>query len=219
MKKMWAFCAFFLVASAFADAPRSDGMIFHHTFESSDMSADFAVGSKAAKNNNARTVEGISGKGLLVGNDDKLHNLQFPTAGNFSKLEGSVSFWMKPLDYDGNTPGWVFLFDAAEPSNQGFRFYKYNGPNGFFWFSSGRINPAERKTDIQIVHARVPQWKRDQWHHVVITWRAGGQTYIGKESRQRIYMDGKLMQERTITTSRPLIRATTSLPTLTLPLN
>ncbi len=198
MKKLWAFCAFFLASALFADAPRSDGLIFHHTFESSNMSADFAVGSKTAKNNNATLTEGISGKGLLVGYDDKLHNLQFPTVGNFNKLEGSVSFWMKPVDYDGNSAGWAFIFDAAEPSNQGFRFYKYNGPNGFFWFSSGRINPAERKTDIQIVHARLPQWKRGQWHHVVITWRAGGQTYIGKESRQRIYVDGKLMQERTL---------------------
>lgn len=196
MKKLWAFCAVFPVLLWAADAVRSDGLIFHHTFESKDFSADFAAGEKRAKVNNAALTDGISGKGLLVGSDAKLHNIQFPTKNNFAKLEGSVSFWMKPLDYDGNTPGWVFLFDAAEPSNQGFRFYKYTGK--FFWFTVGKINKAERKTDIQIALAKGHTVKKGEWHHVVITWRAGGQTYIGKESRQRIYINGKITQERTL---------------------
>lgn len=199
MKYRAFFVSIFLTFSILNGAERSDGLTFYHSFESADMKADFSAGANQPKINKAKLVEGISGKGLQVGSDaQNLFNVQFPVKGNIELNEGSISFWMKPVNYKGSTPGWIFLLDAAEPSNQGFRFYKYKSGGGFFWFTAGRRNHTERKTDIQNVYIRAPKWEQGQWHHVVISWRAGGQTFIGKEGRQRIYVDGKLSQERNL---------------------
>lgn len=200
--KRFIFPLLLSAGTAFCAETRSDGLLFHHTFDNADMQADFSAGSGTPLPDSSgprEYTEGISGRAVVIGDDGKqMQNLKFQTRDNVSLPEGTLSFWIKPLDWNGDKDGFIFLAGLAEPSNQGFRIYKYAGKGGFLWFLSGRRNPVAKKTEIQNIISLIKSWKQGEWHQIVVSWRAGGQTFIGKESRQSIYVDGVLKQVKSL---------------------
>ena len=182
---MTASSAFLISATGGADAT---GLVAYYDFE--QLPADRLEGE-------ATLTSGLRGQALKIGDDG--HRMEFcrlPNKGLFTGQECTVSFWVSPLDWDGTREGFIFLLGAALPDNTGMRIYKYTGNGGFLWFLVGNRNGDA--TAMQDVFGRINDWKRGQWHHIAVTYRPGGKTFIGKESRQRIYLDGKLVGEKSV---------------------
>lgn len=155
---------------------------------------------KARTEGKVALVNGLSGKAVRVGDDgETLSCLRFPVDGILAPdQEATISFWVSPLDWNGDISDFVFLFSAAYPDNTGLRLYKYQGKGGFLWFLSASHPEGEQKTSMQYVHGRIGAWKAGEWHHVAITYRPAGKTFIGKISRQCIYVDGRLADDKTL---------------------
>ncbi len=178
----------FAGAALAAGAADATGLAAYYDFDT--LPAAFAA-------DHADSVDGLRGSALKIGDDgDRLSYLRLPNDDLFTGAENTVSFWISPLDWDGGKDGFIFLIGVATPDNSGFRIYKYTGGGGFLWFLSG--NRQGDATAMQEVFARINDWQAGEWHHIAISYRPGGKTFIGKESRQRIYLDGKLAGEKSI---------------------
>ena len=180
------------VALACAAQAASAGQVVHYDFETIPVHAE--------KRGEVQLVPGLSGQALKVGDEGTgFSALRFPNDGIFAPdREVSVGFWVSPLDWNGDYRGFLFLFRACQDDNTGLRLYKYVGSGGFLWFLAAERPEGGGETAMQYVHARIGGWKAGEWHHLVITYRPGGKTFIGKECRQQIFLDGKLVGTKSV---------------------
>lgn len=134
---------------------------------------------------------GISGQALLIGGTpsaeqeiingipvvtEQGRNVYYESAGNFDYLQGSLSMWVKPLDWDASTKGFNVLFHTGAGENY-FQLYKF--------FSNERLNFYR---GLQNAWPRVKHEMRDwlpgEWQHIVATW---------SEKEVRLFMNGHLV--------------------------
>ena len=128
-------------------------------------------------------VEGIRGRGLVVG-DGGAH-VEYAAAGNFDLRESTVSFWVKPLDWEGTDDKFHVFFQCSAPAggdSKGSRLlYKYLVPGRFLMLAipDGEIPYVNYQG---AAYADIASWKPGEWHHVAGCWRAAGMT---------LYLDGQ----------------------------
>jgi len=60
----------------------------------------------------AATLDGYRGQGLVVGDLDGSAGVKYPVAGNFDLERGTLSLWVQPLNWDGDTRCYRLLFRA-----------------------------------------------------------------------------------------------------------
>ncbi|OGV62721.1 MAG: hypothetical protein A3K18_05535 [Lentisphaerae bacterium RIFOXYA12_64_32] len=118
-------------------------------------------------------------------------------AGRMTSLErGTIEFWVKP-EWDAATAdpkerdaprNYLFhigpLLGAEHPKSE-------NHDCMVFWReTSGYVGFEIMNSDYdrRLAHARLPDWKRGEWHHVACVWDLNAD---GK-SRLELYLDGKL---------------------------
>ena len=136
-----------------------DDLTFHLSLDGK-LSADVAAGSKAAKKGGRITfVEGASGKALLVG--ERHASLRFPVKGNLSGREGTISMWIKAVDWEPDDKKFHVFFGA----NKGGWLQLYTHQGGQLLMLAG----ADSKT-YQITGDSVTKLTKGKWHHVVGTW-------------------------------------------------
>ncbi len=132
--------------------------------------------------------EGLDGKALLTGvsvkEDGKKQGTfkSYKADGKISVDKGTVSMWIKPVDWkpgDGN----VHLFFEARGENSRFLIYKYASKSNPLGFIFGPLKEVEGKPQWTMVNALINDWKPGEWHFVACTWD-------GKEGR--LYLDGEL---------------------------
>ena len=120
---------------------------------------------------------GIRGKALLVGRskDEKhLYSVSYP--GNFISPEsGTITFWVKPLDWKGDNKFFKMFVSAAGPGQQIY-IYKYHNSNKLFFYCS-----SDRTTTI--IKASLANWRPSEWHFIACMWN---------KTELRLYIDGTL---------------------------
>ena len=144
-----------------------------------------AAGKKTSKLEHAPEFrKGLKGKALLIGMDEKKirHGVSYPHEKNLNWEQGTISFWVKPVNWNGTDTGFFAMFFSAWAGENNFYIYKYlvgeflyfmRGERGFWLFSMFRQG----------------EWKAGEWHHVVCTW---------DPVQLSIFIDGELATERRI---------------------
>ncbi|MBR7104859.1 MAG: LamG domain-containing protein [Lentisphaeria bacterium] len=144
-----------------------------------------AAGKKTFKLEHAPEFrKGLKGKALLIGMDGKKirHGVSYPHKQNLDWKQGTISFWVNPVNWNGTDTGFFAMFFSAWAGKNNFYIYKYHvgeflyfmrGERGFWLFSLFRQG----------------EWKAGEWHHVVCTW---------DPVQLSIYIDGQLATERRI---------------------
>lgn len=155
-------------------------ILFYASFDG-DTKAEIAKGSAKQASGTVEFVEGIRGQGVLIGG--KNGELKYPTAGNFNKDAGTVSLWIKPVDWkraDGKNHNFL-AFPGEGPIVQAILLYNYSV--GYTWFMIIRPGGNNR-----FIGEFEPDWEPGKWHHLAATWRKGDVC---------IYLDGKMQARGT----------------------
>ena len=101
-----------------------------------------------------------------------------------SKEQGTVAFWLRPEDWDGNQQGKYHIFfaanDAASPRTNELLLYK-NGDSNSLFFIIGDNTPNKWC----IATHNIFDWKRGEWHFVCASWTPTELT---------LFVDGKATQ-------------------------
>jgi len=152
-------------------------LLFHASFDEGP-DADFAGGKPEARpveqpDSKLQFVPGLSGKALLGG--DGCVALEYENAGNFNISEGTVSLWVNPVRWaepgGGDRNHLFFLNGRAGKGYFGFQMARYteDAPTQVQFFM---IQYPYRQGVHILARDDVPTWKPDEWHWVVMTWRA-----------------------------------------------
>ncbi|MCD6350767.1 MAG: LamG domain-containing protein, partial [Armatimonadetes bacterium] len=120
---------------------------------------------------------GVVGQALVCGEGGA--QLQIRRQGNVNPAAGTVSLWVKPLDwkpddgkfhvfFEGKGPGWLLVYKY------------YSAPARVLLLLSDNV----KEHGWQLVAGKIEDWQPGQWHHVAAAW----------DLRQaRLYLDGKLV--------------------------
>ena len=142
------------------------------------------------------TEPGIAGKGMLIGRAKNGKRLSKIYSGkSLSQTEGTVAFWIKPLDWNKDTAkGNRLFFDARGNNGQMFyinSFAKQNGSNTLM---------ATVRQDNQDYHLILPKidWNQNEWHHIAVSY---------DQNSFCLYADGKLVKGgKGVTFAKPFLR-------------
>jgi len=166
-----------------APAAEDSGVLFRATFDGYSTTADVGKSKTTLKGSIPQELQlrmhpdvssTSSSKNALTLTTPEY--VAWPLAGNFSPSRGTVSFWMKPMNYTlASDKYYRVFFEALGPD---YEFYVYQGKyyakTVTFWMRSGaEVNSTSAKVD----------WKPEDWHHVAVTWDPGSMS---------LYLDGQL---------------------------
>lgn len=129
-----------------------------------------------------KTTDGFS----FVGNDDD-QSIQVPLAGNFNKLEGTISAWVYPLSYSGSNGIFVNRDDPA-PNSTDWLWMGMWSSGSIFYFRIGQASSCcSNDLTFSSASSSIPV---NKWTNVVCSWKSAGQS--------RIYINGELKVSRSI---------------------
>ena len=178
-----------LVAAVLASLPLlaaevpEPGLTFHASFDKRDVTADYAAGKAESttfkESLELRGVEGISGPGFQLSQGERL---DYDMKGNFDVRQGSVSLWVKSVNWEGKELTFQHFFCAQVKGAFNFYIYKYCQPTLLtFYISMGR-----RK-----VFARTPanRWRPGEWYKIDCTW---------DRRSMKLYVNSKMESETII---------------------
>ena len=133
------------------------------------------------------TAEGIQGHAAVVGvaaNRKVLERTYTKPSAYLNPRQGTVAFWLKPLDWDSSYTGMQTFF-TARGDDGWLMIYKYpdygikSGASNRLLFLFGK--PANNQYTIAQMNAP-NDFKRNQWRFVAATWEG---------DRMTLYLDGK----------------------------
>lgn len=196
----------FALTSAFgAD---DDSLLFYCAYDG-NADATYARGDKTAACTVAPEFRpGVSGKALLIGGrpaanqeivnglpvvKEEGRNCTYSPDRNFDVEQGTISFWLRPLDWSGSTKGFNVVFHTFAGKNY-FQIYKFFSDERFL-FIRGPQGPWTQ------VKYELSDWQPDQWQHVAVTW---------SPAEMRLYINGRMVCTRQV--KRPVVDAVPILP-------
>ena len=123
-------------------------------------------------------MPGVKGKALLVGLDEHgvRRGVEYPHEKNLDWTKGTISFWVKPVNWKGSDNGFFAMFFSTMAGQKMFYIYKYY--TGEYLYLLRGENP-----EWLFSLYRPGEWKADEWHHLACVWDA---------VQQAIYIDGRL---------------------------
>ncbi|MCC7519950.1 MAG: LamG domain-containing protein [Verrucomicrobiae bacterium] len=167
-----------------ARADLTNGLIFHAGFDQ-DVRADVAKGNaEPIIKGNVRLVEGARGKAVQIG-DSVVTSLDYENEGNFFAAQGSLAFWMQPVDWLGKQgkAQVINLFMQGRGSSEGYfglEMERFNQPEPMLIFYTYGF-PSRKNTAIRCNVSAM--WTNGGWYHVVLTW---------VDTTVKLYVDGEL---------------------------
>ncbi len=169
-----------------------ENMIFCASFDTG-VKADYAGGS-AGGTAELELQEGVSGNAVVVGVEKKEgeekrgYYCGYQGLNNVNLEEGTITFWVKSLDWYGKD-GHVHLFFEAFGQDSRLTIYKYDvrdNPIGFIF------GPPKQKDDTFIwtlTRCSVMDWEPGEWHHIACSWDF---------ATAKLYIDGELKHSNKI---------------------
>lgn len=177
------------------------GRLFYASYDEG-IDADFAKGNpKGESALSPLFLPGVQGNAIVVGGEpgekqeaitkDNVaqktpgRNVYYDAAGNIDLHEGSISLWLKPLDWDGSDAGFN-TFVHLSHKNDLFLLYKNLSVEQLSFYLEE--DNEQGKSMVETVYS-IAKWKRGQWHHVVFTWT---------NLETSLYINGRLVATRKI---------------------
>lgn len=146
-----------------------------------DFNGKTGLPAKALKGK-AEFVQGIRGQALKLADA----TLAIPAPKKVTPAEGTVAFWMKPVNWDSTKDEFVFFLRSDSKEKNGrFIFYKYSGKTGLgttFYF--GNPNGKHGKDYCYAATRRKDEMKQGEWIFAAATWSK-------KANLIRVYLNGK----------------------------
>ena len=157
-------------------------LTLHVSFDKG-LAADVANGKRepdAVQSNVAYQEDGVSGKGIKIGPwknvetpgttevQDRNYRYVYSGMKNLNSEKGAMSFWVKPVDWDGKdaAPHRLFVHLNA-PNKATMTIYKVlNNPSLYCHIVSQGVGVAKPM-------GRIADWKKGEWHHIVVCWEKG----------------------------------------------
>ena len=123
----------------------------------------------------------------LKGRAVKLHDalsISYANPNMFSRKEGTISFWMKPIGWKAGD-GFNHNFFYAHPDNCGFQIYRFFPGNNWVYFAPG----GDAKT-WRFIGGKTwwDGWTDGKWENMTFTFKPGEQAF---------YINGMLMERKT----------------------
>lgn len=114
----------------------------------------------------AEYVDGLKGKAIAL--DEAFINIIQPES--VTPEEGTVLFWIKPVNWDFSCKEFIFLLSATRDKEQGGRIilYKYLDASGLMFYY-GNPKGEFNKTNISC-NTPSPDIPKDKWSMVGISW-------------------------------------------------
>ena len=114
-----------------------------------------------------RYVDGIRGKAIALSDG----TVKIPCPAKINPNEGSISFWVKPLNWDSSVTEFIFLLQNNSPEKNGrIIVYKYREPKGLglmFWMG----NPTAKKGQGNgYTNTTNHKLEKGKWTFLTITW-------------------------------------------------
>ncbi len=157
-------------------------LTFHASFDNG-VSADFAQGSSEpveVLSDVACQEDGILGKCVKIGPwkdvetpgtteiQDRDYRYVYNAAKNLNAAKGAMSFWVKPVDWDGKDVGPHRLFvQLVGPNRTSMTIYKVMNNSSLY------CHIVSQGTASGKAMGRINGWKNGVWHHIVVCWSKG----------------------------------------------
>jgi hypothetical protein len=146
-----------LLAAPLAAQPANvpEGLTLYACFDDG-LDADFAAGGAAGTaEGNPEFAEGRSGQGIVVGDLDGSTGVRYATDRNFSFERGTVSMWVKPVNWRGDERGNRLFFNTKPEGGGLFTLYKYTSTS---WGLTFLTDPGEGKRGKTYIHSKIDDW-------------------------------------------------------------
>jgi len=164
-----------------AGGQTEEGLLFRAAFDGS-LDAHSLSGAGAPVSVTG-TVEptfaaGRFGQALLCGPEQVL--VHYRTFGNAMPPSGTVSLWVKPLNWTPDDGNFHVFFESGSAA----------GPTGWLilykYFMGGQVllRYADERQQVGMAGAQGMGWQPGEWHHLAGTW---------SPEAERLYVDGELM--------------------------
>jgi hypothetical protein len=166
---------------SFSLAAQEPGLLLHSSFDKFSTRPDYIANpvenylSGIHHELQLRMYKGVANQGNAV----LLDNAEFigyRAKGNFNPKRGTVSLWIKPVNWKSSSRGYYQVFFEIRAGNYRFVLYKLaDGDNicAIVRFPNG--SPLE-------LHYPEAQWNNHAWHHLAFTWNS---------QNAKLYVDGQ----------------------------
>ena len=168
-------------------APAIEGAKIHLVFESEKKVVAFPEkGVTAIFSGGAPLfVDAKKGKGLAISSEGpNAKTLVLDAPGVFSFKQGTLAFWFKPLVTFSDEKKY-YLF-SSQTKNNAIQVFEEKDRSLMFLAKKGDNWPSPF---FNFSWSNRPNWQKDQWYHVAITW--------GPDLPTKFYVDGVKIQEDT----------------------
>jgi len=169
-----------LAASLAATAGAEEGLLFRAAFDGSLDAYSLGGAGKPVQVTGAATptfAPGKFGQALLCGPEQAL--IHYQTAGNVMPPSGTVSLWVKPLNWTPDDGSFHVFFESGSGA----------GPTGWLilyqFYAGGQmlLRYADERQRVGMASAQGLGWQPGEWHHLAGTW---------SPEAERLYLDGEL---------------------------
>lgn len=143
--------------------------------------------------NDVEFVEGIEGKGAVLSSRNQL---VYPAESNIHLEVGSVTLWVKPLNWDWQAEEFVHFFEwnnRDEENRSVLLLYKYLRPGtdmGLF-FLAGKLKQENEIPQWTVARNKVEESGKGEWTFLGITWDRASRVI-------EVYKEGKLLAYATV---------------------
>ncbi|MBT3374978.1 MAG: hypothetical protein HN742_27795 [Lentisphaerae bacterium] len=171
-------------------------LLFYCAYDG-DADATYAQGDKTAAHATPPAFQpGVNGQALLIGGkpaanqaivdglpvvEEQGRNCTYSPNRNFDVEQGTISFWLRPLEWSGDTKGFNVLFHTFAGQNY-FQIYKFFSDERFLFIRGPQGPWTQTKFELS-------DWRPGQWQHVAVTW---------SQAEMRMYINGKMVCARQV---------------------
>ncbi|MBO4646856.1 MAG: hypothetical protein J5806_01720 [Lentisphaeria bacterium] len=124
--------------------------------------------------------DGISGKAFPVGTqqDGAILTLKYQPEPRIKSAEGSMSFWVRPENWNGGEKKNVRHFVSARQGDNWLIIYKNTDSQDLLAYYGN----WKKRAGVTIARCSIRSWKQGEWHHIGVAWN---------EKALVLYVDGR----------------------------
>jgi len=161
-------------------AQDDQGLLLYVPFDKFQVDAAVAKGDSTSSFKDSielRNYPGVKGGALMLKDGERC---EYDLKGNFNPQQGTMSLWFRAVNWDGSDRlfhHFLCISDKKTPTS--WYVYKYTYPRHLNFY----VARGSGKEQVRVYcGTSMEKWKRDEWHHVAVTWSA---------EEMRLYADGK----------------------------
>ena len=114
---------------------------------------------------------GLKGNAAVIGTSadkGKLYHAVYRNSSILNPFEGTISFFVKPVNWNGTSKDFHVFFQAAGPDST-LMIYKYIN-SGNLMFLLGPSRPVNGKYLWSMAGGNIKKWKAGEWHHIAAAY-------------------------------------------------